>query len=204
MSEEKTDTDMDFEPAVSADSVAESQEDAPPPPPEPSAGPRTFPQQYTLLFGCVVVLVASLSVWEREAVFGRDIRGSDMISGCFLLAFALHSVIVQILGLIQGRLKLMATFMTGFLALYVGVGAFMRTGSRSAFRSLEQIREAAPDGSSYQQTYYDYLGQYGPGVWLALFGGLVLIWVFLKPFILPSGKKKEPAPAPARGGRRRR
>lgn len=201
MSEEKTDTDMDFEPAVSADSVAESQEDAPPPPPEPSAGLRTFPQQYTLLFGCVVVLVASLSVWEREAVFGRDIRGSDMISGCFLLAFALHSVIVQILGLIQGRLRLLATFMTGFLALYFGIPAYLRTGRQEAFQALDEIKKSS---DTLQDAAGTWVGQYGPGVWLALFGGLVLIWIFLKPFIIPSRKKKEPAPAPARGGRRRR
>ena len=203
MSEEKTDTDMDFEPAVSADSVSEGKEDAPPPPPqEPGAGPRTFPQQYTMLLGCVLVLVASLSVWEREHVFGKDISGTDMISGCFLLAFALHSTIIQILGLVQGRLKLLATFMTGFLALYFGVPAYLRTSRQEAFKSLDQLKESA---DTFQDAAGAWVGQFGPGVWLALFGGLVLIWVFLKPFIIPSGKKKkEPATAPARGGRRRR
>ena len=202
MSEEKTDTDMDFEPAVSADSVAEGKEDAPqPPPPESTTGPRTFPQQYTMLFGCVLVLIATLSVWEREHVFGKDIRGTDMISGCFLLAFALHSTIIQILGLVQARLKLLATFMTGFLALYLGVPAFLRTGQQEAFKSLDELKESA---GTFQDAVAAWVGQYGPGVWLALFGGLILVWVFLKPFIIPSGKKKEPAPAPARGGRRRR
>ncbi len=144
MSEEKTDTDMDFEPAVSADSVAEGKEDAPQPPPaEPTAGPRTFPQQYTMLFGCVLVLIATLSVWEREHVFGKDIRGTDMISGCFLLAFALHSTIIQILGLIQGRLRLLATFMTGFLALYFGIPAYLRTGRQEAFQTLDEIKKSS-------------------------------------------------------------
>ncbi len=49
---------------------SESEPPSTPPaaPPTVPAGPRIFPQQYTMLFANTVILVGCLTVWERASI----------------------------------------------------------------------------------------------------------------------------------------
>jgi len=191
------------------------------PPPAPP-GPRVFPQHYTILFGGTVVLVASLSVWERGHVFGVEIRGTDMISGSFLFALSLYTVLVAILNIVQGRLKgMFGAFVTGIGALYFAIRNCVATWGNDGTLGINEIQniiekkiipERFADGTltvemfkhieTKNEIYYYWLGQFGPGALLAILGGFMLVWVFLKAlFGGGGGGKKAPAPSSRRRSR---
>lgn len=207
-------------------------DDGPPPPPPSQAGPRTLPQHFSLLFANFVVFVGAISVWEREHVFGMEIEGPEMLTGAFMLALAGYATIVSILNIMQGRLRgMLATLSVCFFALYFGVPALFAThnhdaaltmGEISAYKDSEGATEQViPDRfkndpkltfpaetidalpATWQTPIRVYCGQHAPGPVLTVFGGLLILWVFLKGIF--GGKKKEPAPAPSsKSGRRRR
>lgn len=204
--------------------VAEAPPLSAPSGPTPPVGTRTFPQHYSLLFGAVMVLVASLSVWEREHVLGRQVSGPEMITGTFLLVMSLYVCIVGVLNIVQGRLRgMMAAFVTGASSLYFGIVAFSRTLNADACLGKNEISKFVNDHvipqrfldnpdltfpsavlsrfDDKKQIYTYWIGQFGPGVWFAMLGGALIVLVFLKAFF-PS-KKAAPAPAP-RSPRRRR
>lgn len=208
-------------PVADAADTPQAEQPAPPAP----AGPRAFPQHYTLLLGSVMCMVASLVIWERAHVFGQDVRGIDMISGSFLFAMALYGVIVAILNIQHGRLRgMMSSFITGAAALYIGIKKALATFGQDMFLTKSEISayvtkkviperapfDAAPDlfpkgtldqFTDHKEVWGYFLGQYAPGVWWSILGGLLIVFVFLKAF-MPS-KKAEPAPPPTRGRRRR-
>ena len=213
-------------PVAEADSPGEEPQAGEPPPAAP-AGPSTFPQHYTLLFGSILVMVSGLAVWERAHVFGVEVSGLQMISGTFLFAFGLYTALVGMLNILHGRLRgMMASFITGAAGLFLGIKAAFRTyaqglhlehGEIAAFLKTQAIPDRDPfasDPTSFpnaaleklqtqQEVIYYWLGQWGPGIWLSILGGSLIVWVFLKAF-LPS-KKAKPAPAPSRArGRGRR
>ncbi|MHC4223326.1 MAG: hypothetical protein ACYSUN_04995 [Planctomycetota bacterium] len=210
---------------VGQPAIPVAEEAAAPPPPAPAPRPRVFPQHYTLLYGAVVTGIASLAVWERAHVFGVDISGPQMLSGMFLLAMATYCTIVGILNVLQGRLRgMLASFVTGVAALYFGIKAYFRTIEQDSFLSREDISRFLSDNvipqqfrenmdafpkaaldaiETWQDKYIYWIGQFGPGVWLSLLGGLLIVLVFLKALV-GGGKKKEEAPAqPARRRGRR-
>ena len=80
-------------------------EAAAPDAPPAAAGPRTFPQHYTLLMGGVFVFAASQADWERAHVFGQTTNGTGMAHGTFLMALSIYVVLVAILNILHGRLK---------------------------------------------------------------------------------------------------
>jgi len=185
-----------------APAPADTTQPAPPPPP---AGPRVFPQHYSLLFGAVVVLVGALSAWERAGIFGVEITGIDMISGTLLIAMALYCVIVGVINIITGRLRgMFASFLTGVIALYLAIKAYMRTIDQDPFQPYSTLKELP--GESWRSAINLWVGQFGPGVWITLIGGALLTGVFLKA-IVPGGKKQDAAgvaPARSTGARRPR
>ena len=121
----------------------------PPPPPGPPpgvpSGPRVFPQHFSLLFGAAAIFVGAASVWERTPVFPAEIRGTEMISGAFLLAFAGYCLIVGALNVMTGRLQgMLASFVAGLSALYFGISGLWRT--LSATRVWDANKQIIADG----------------------------------------------------------
>ena len=225
MSEETTDPDTSTEDQIGDLEIAAPEESVPvaePAPPEAQPpGPRTFPQHYTLLLGFVFLLVGSISIWEREHIFGKDISGTTMISGTFLLAMAIYGILVSVLNIVHGRLRgMLAAFVTGVGALYLGIKAAFATFNQPLHLALGEINrymdgktlpDRAPfdknpelfpaevfDTMSDQKEVWGYwLGQWGPGVWWTTLGGAMIAFIFLKAFF-PSKKAAEAAPPPRR------
>ena len=209
-------------------------DEAPPPPPPAMAGPRNVPQHFSLLFGCICVLVGAFGVWEREHVFGAEIEGTEKLAGAILIALAGYSSLIGAMNVLQGRLRgMMAMFSTAFFALYFGIPALNATYAADGTVTMDEIKAyhkasdaggvpPVPDrfrepgnvpfpavaiegvSRSWQGPMKYFIGQFAPGPIMTVFGGLLLIWVFLKG-IFGGKKKAEPAPAPSRGrgGRRR-
>lgn len=179
-------------PAVETAPAAEE-----PPPPPPPGGPRIFPQQYTMLFANTVILVGCLTVWERAGITGRDLYGFQSIGGSIVMAFAAYSVLAGMVGLIRGGVNFFATLGTGFFALYFAIKVMLRTIDHGNFQYFGDLKEK----HGFQQGLNTLLSQFGPGVHLCLFGGVIIVVMFLKAMF--GGKKKEPEPAPARRRGRR-
>ena len=185
-------------PAIPVAPVVESEPEPPAeeaPPPAPS-GPRVFPQQYTMLFANTCILMGCLTIWERAHVTGMDIYGFHMIGGSIVAAFAAYAVLAGVVGLVRGGVNFLSTLGTGFFALYFAIKTLLRTVDADKFEYFGDLREKL----GVQEAVNVFLGQIGPGVWLNLFGGAIIILMFLKAMF--GGKKKE-APAPARRRGRR-
>ncbi|MHC4550270.1 MAG: hypothetical protein ACYTEZ_15980 [Planctomycetota bacterium] len=172
---------------------AEVKPAAPPPP----AGPRIFPQQYTMLFANTFVLIGCLTVWERAHITGRDLYGFQSIGGSIVLAFAAYSVLAGVVGLVRGGVNFFSTLGTGFFGLYFGIKVLLRTIDHANFLPLGNLREKM----GLQAAVNTLLSQFGPGLFLTLFGGAIIVLLFFKAMF--GGKKNEPAPPPARRRSRR-
>jgi hypothetical protein len=193
---EGPDTDTGDIEVPAAIPVAEAAGGGAQPPPAEPAGPRVFPQHYSILLGASLVLVGAFTVWEREHVFGKEIRGPDMISGAFLLAMALYTLVVGMLNVVGGRLRgMLGAFVTGVASIYLAVGKMIDTQGAAHFRGWSDFKEG-----SIQDKVSGFVGQFGPGVWLSLLGGLWIVLVFVKAIF---GGKKTAAPASAAASRRR-
>jgi hypothetical protein len=167
------------------------------PPSPPPSGPRIFPQQYTMLFANTFILIGCLTVWERAGITGRDLYGFQSIGGSIVTAFAAYSVLAGIVGLVRGGVNFFATLGTGFFALYFAIKVMLRTIDHANFQYFGDLQ----DKLGFQQALNTLLSQFGPGIHLCLFGGLIIVVMFLKAMF--GGKKKEPEPAPARRRGRR-
>jgi hypothetical protein len=165
--------------------------------------PRAFPQHFSLLFASTMIVIGCATDWHREAVFGDDLEGLEMISGSFLMAFAAYSILIGFLNILQGRLRGMGSaFVTGFLAIFFSLKTIGRTMGAvkndlggAGWRAYGDIK-----ADTVQDQVNGYIGQIGPGALLALVGGLIIISVFIKA-MLPN-KAAQAAPAPS--SRRRR
>jgi hypothetical protein len=206
-----TDTGDEIEGLPQADEdVAQAVPVAPPvdsdpdlPPAEPEApptvptGPRIFPQQYTMLFANTFILVGCLTVWERAGITGRDLYGFQSIGGSIVTALAAYSVLAGMVGLVRGGVNFFATLGTGFFALYFAIKVMLRTIDHANFLYFGDLKEKF----GFQGALNTLLSQFGPGIHLCLFGGVIIVVMFFKAMF--GGKKKEPAPAPARRRARR-
>ncbi|MGQ0614447.1 MAG: hypothetical protein ACT4PV_11990 [Planctomycetaceae bacterium] len=164
-------------------------------------GPRVYPQHYSLLLGSTLVAVGCLSSWHRSGIFGAELSGLSMISGTFLFALALYSVLVAILNIVEGRLKGMGgAFLTGFFAIYFAYRTMSRTWSHERYLSMGAIKEQP--GQNLKSSFEAWIGQFGPGPLIALLGGVILLSIFLKAFL--PGRKAAPEAAQAASTRRRR
>lgn len=162
---------------------------APAPAPAAPAGPRVFPQHYTLLFGTLAVALGSLLVWERAAVCGVDVAGTQMIRGSILLLLGTYSAIVAILNILQGRLRVGSAALTGLLALYFTIEHIVKRITKApAFKKFGDFEGAL------QTRIEKFIGQFGPGELLVMLGGAVIMLIFLKAFL--PGKSSAEAPAP--------
>jgi hypothetical protein len=194
---EGPDTDTGDIEVPAAIPVAEAAGGAAQPAPAEAAGPRVFAQHYSILLGSSLVLVGAITVWEREHVFGKEVRGPDMISGAFLLAMAVYTLVVGALNVVGGRLRgMLAAFVTGIASIYLAVGKMIATQGAAHFQGWSDFK-----GGSFQDKVTGFVGQFGPGVWMSLLGGLWIVLVFVKAIV--GGKKKAAAPAPAAASRRR-
>ncbi len=164
-------------------------------------GPRVYPQHYSLLLGSTMVAVSCLAAWHRSTIFGTDLNGLAMISGTFLFALAVYSVLVAILNIVEGRLKGMGSaFLTGFFAIYFAYRAMSRTWSHDLYLSMGTIKEQP--GQNLKTAFETWIGQFGPGPLIALLGGFILLSIFLKAFL--PGRKGAPEAAASSSSRRRR
>ena len=169
-----------------------------PPPSPPSEGPRIFPQQYTMLFANTFILVGCLTVWERAGVTGRDLYGFQSIGGSIVMGLAAYSVLAGLVGLVRGGVNFFATLGTGFFALYFAIKVMLRTIEHDKFLPFGNLQEQY----GTQQAVNELLSEFGPGIHLCLFGGVIIVVMFLKA-MFGGQKKKEPEPAPARRRGRR-
>jgi hypothetical protein len=178
-------------PAMEAIPVAEPE--APAAPAASAAqGPRIFPQQFTMLFANTCILVGTLTVWERGTVTNLPDRyGFTMIGGAFVLAISAYCVLTGLIGLIRGGVRFASTLLSGFFGLYFGIKSLIRLVRLENFLLYGDFKETMGTQTAVEA----FLGQIGPGIYLNLLGGLVIIWMFLKAMF---GKKKQPEPAPRR------
>ena len=192
-----TDTGEGKFPAMEAIPVAEPEgprPGAPGAPPASPEGPRVFPQQYTMLFANTCILVAALTVWERGFVTGKpDLYGFQSIGGSFVMAAAAYCVLVGIVGLIRGGMRLGSSLLSSFFALYFAISSMLRVSRLDGFKTYGDLKDELNSTVNAMKTF---LPQFGPGQYMCLFGGAVIIWMFIKAMFF--SKKKAPEPAPRR------
>ncbi|HEX5137459.1 MAG TPA: hypothetical protein VFY93_10830 [Planctomycetota bacterium] len=188
-----TDTGDKF-PAMEAIPVAEPS--APEPPPASAAtaeGPRIFPQQYKMLFANTCILVGTLTVWERQHVTGQpNLYGFQSIGGAFVLAAAAYCILVGVVGLIRGGMRLGSSLLSSFFALYFAIASMLRVKDIEGFQLFGDLQ----DKFGFQKAVNTWVSQFGPGIYLNLLGGAVILWMFIKAMFF--SKKKAPEPAPRR------
>ncbi len=188
-----TDTGEKF-PAMEAIPVAEPESPAPAAPPVPDP-PRIFPQQYTMLFANTCILAGTLTVWERRVLLGagaEDLYGFQSIGGAFVMAVSAYCVLVGLVGLLRGGMRLASSLLSSFFALYFGIKSILTVTALEGFQLFGDLK----DSLGFQKAVNSFLGQLGPGVYLNLFGGAVILWMFIKAMFF--SKKKAPEPAPRR------
>jgi len=181
---------------VAEPSFAAAKEAPAPPPPAPAGPPRVYPEQYRMLFANTAIFLGCLTVWERAHVMGVDVVGFETIGGAVVAACAGYSLLAGVVGLIRGGVNFFGTLLTGFLALYFAIRNLLGQIGHENFKYLGDLQEEL----GFQGGLNALLGQVGPGIYLNLIGGLVIFFLFFKAMF--GGKKKEPAPAPRRRGRR--
>lgn len=192
-----TDTSGEKFPVMEAIPVADAAAPAPPPasPPaaEAAAPPRVFPQQYTMLFANVCILVGSLTVWERHHVTGQpDLYGFQSIGGSLVLAASGYSILVGMVGLIRGGMRLGSSLLSGFLAVYFAVNSMLAVSRLDGFQPYGNLS----DKYKFVMAVKTFLPQFGPGQYLNLLGGAVILLMFVKAMFF--SKKKQPEVAPRR------
>lgn len=186
-----TDTGEGKFPAMEAIPVAEPPAEAPAAPAAPE-GPRIFPQQYTMLFANTCILVGTLTVWERGIVTGKaDLYGYQSIGGSFVLAASAYCILVGVVGLIRGGMRLGSSLLSSFFALYFAISSMLRLPRLEGFQPYGDLEDKY--GGSTVGAVKAFLPQWGPGHYMCLFGGAVIIWMFLKAFF-PKKKAQEAAP----------
>ena len=192
--EPDTDTGGEKFPAMEAIPVAEP-ESAASPAPAAEGGPRVFPQQYTMLFANTCILVGALTVWERHGVTGQpDLYGFQSIGGSFVLAAAAYCMLVGIVGLIRGGMRLGSSLLSSFFALYFAISSMLRLSRHEGFELYGDLQAKFND--STVNSVKAFLPQFGPGHYLSLLGGAVILWMFVKAMFF--SKKKAPEPAARR------
>lgn len=196
-----TDTGEKF-PAMEAIPVAEPSAPAAPPasPAGGGDGPRIFPQQYKMLFANTCIVVGALTVWERTHVTGRpDLYGFQSIGGAFVLTSGAYCILVGLVGLIRGGMRLGSSLLSSFFALYFAIGSMLTLSRHEGFDPYGTIFDGTasdPSDRSHILATKIFLPQFGPGHYLCLLGGSVIIWMFIKAMFF--SKKKAPEPAPRR------
>jgi len=204
-----TDTGEKF-PAMEAIPVAEASAPDAPPAAAPAAGegPRIFPQQYKMLFANTCILVGTLTVWERRHVTGHeDLYGFVSIGGAFVLACAAYCILVGVVGLIRGGMRLGSSLLSSFFALYFAIKSMVRVIRIDEVKAMVAGQEVVvvPGFQLWGDVYDKYglqrgvevfLAQFGPGIYLNLLGGAVILWMFVKAMFF--SKKKTPEPASRR------
>ncbi len=194
--EPDTDTGGEKFPAMEAIPVAEPESPGAPPPTAEAGGPRVFPQQYTMLFANTCILVGALTVWERHHVTGQpDLYGFVSIGGAFVMAASAYCVLVGIVGLISGRMRLGSSLLSSFFALYFAILSMLRVYRLDGFLEYGDFK-APPHNLGAQGAINSVLSQFGPGHYLNLLGGAVILSMFIKAMFF--SKKKAPEPAPRR------
>jgi hypothetical protein len=204
-----TDTGDKF-PAMEAIPVAEPTPPQPPPASAPAGveGPRIFPQQYKMLFANTCILIGTLTVWERHHVTGQpDLYGFVSIGGAFVMACAAYCILVGVVGLIRGGMRLGSSLLSSFFALYFAIKSMIRVIRIDEVKAVVAGQEAVvvpgfqlwgdiSDKYGFQRGVEVFLAQFGPGIYLNLLGGAVILWRFVKAMFF--SKKKAPEPAPRR------
>jgi hypothetical protein len=191
-----TDTGEKF-PAMEAIPVAEPS--APEAPPASAAaggeGPRIFPQQYKMLFANTCILVGALTVWERHVLLKSgpsDIYGFQTVGGALVLAASAYCILVGLVGLIRGGMRLGSSLLSSFFALYFAISSMLRVYRLETFLAYGDWT-APPHNKGAQAAVNALLAQFGPGHYLNVLGGAVILWMFVKAMFF--SKKKAPEPA---------
>jgi hypothetical protein len=146
-----------------------------------------------MLFANVSILVGTLTVWERHHVTGQpDLYGFTSIGGAFVMAAAAYCVLIGIVGLIRGGVRPASSLLSMFFALYFAIKSILRVKNLEGF----QLYGDLSDKHDFQTAVNTWLGQFGPGIYLNLFGGAIILLMFVKAMFF--SKKKQPEVAPRR------
>jgi hypothetical protein len=149
-----------------------------------------------MLFANTCILVGALTVWERAHVTGKpDLYGFQSIGGSFLLAAAGYCLLVGLVGLIRGGMRLGSSLLSSFFALYFAISSMLRVYRLEGFLEYGDFK-SPPHNMGLQTAINALLAQFGPGHYLCLLGGGVIIWMFVKAMFF--SKKKAPEPASRR------
>ena len=227
------DAPLEALPLAEAPVAPEQEQEAPTPPPL-SAGPRVFPQHFSLLFGATAVFVGAISTWERTPVFAMEVNGAQTIAGVFLMAVAGSCMIVGALNIVTGRLQgMLAAFVAGCAGLFFGIRALLRTIGAGKVWAAEGVEVARGwlgkddlravientriDHAKIEQAMGVGDGTYDPAGARDAINAMLSqiapgVWLTLLGSVIivlvfvkaVFGGKKQPAPAPAKSRRGRR
>jgi hypothetical protein len=146
-----------------------------------------------MLFANTCILAGTLTVWERHHVTGQpDLYGFTSIGGAFVMAASAYCVLVGLVSLVRGGMRLGSSLLSSFFALYFAIKSILRVTGLDGFQLFGDLK----DQLGFQQAVNTFFAQLGPGIYLNLLGGAVIIWMFVKAMFF--SKKKAPEPAPRR------
>ncbi len=165
-----------------ADAIPEASPVAPEaeaPAPADATPARPVAAHYTLLAASTFLAAAGMAVWQRSEIFGSaEVSGAHSVGVTLLLGLALYGVASTIANIGTARLP------RARLALLLALGGLLLT-VRSTLMTVEQANwkgwEAfeqhllATSGSNFKLLSQGWLGQFGPGLWLAGFGSLLAL-----------------------------
>jgi len=89
-------------------------------------------------------------------------------------------------------MRLGSSLLSSFFALYFAIKSILRVTHLDGFQLFGDLK----DKLGFQEGVNTFFAQLGPGIYLNLLGGAVILWMFIKAMFF--SKKKTPAPAPRR------
>ncbi len=145
------------------------------PPDPPSGTPHLagdFPENWSLLWCCTAIFIATM--WLPIEAKVLDLFARDSVAGGFLAVFAGYGIIAAFLNLKYRKMVVWPMLMVAIDGLYVA--------AKRIFVLVKQI----PDGGL---TKDEYLHLAGSGLWIILVCSLLILWTFVRSAM--SGRKRD-------------
>ena len=172
-------------------------------------------QLFAFLFANCMFFASGFAAWTR-AGYNEDgsavpvdpslmLSGLDTIRGSLIFALALYGFWTAIFNIWHAQMKVWPYMLAAMLALWVGIGGFMRGVGGEQWDNAKAYLDSGEFGS---KSLFDDLtvplGVVAPGFWLLTIGGLVVVWVIINGLMQGSASAKAAAAEEAPSGRRRR
>ena len=176
-------------------------------------------QLFAFLFANCLFFASAFVAWTRPLYqLGDDgqwmvtmldgptfVTGLDSIRGAFIFAFSVYGFWTAVFNIWHAQMKIWPYLMGAILALWVGIGGFMRGVGGEQWDNAKAYLDSGQFGS---KSMFDDLtvplGVVAPGFWLLTLGGLVVIWVIINGIMQGSASAKAAAAEESQSSGRRR